>query len=144
MSKQKAYKDFTSKMNPNIKITDMWRTIKWFSEKTPTFHNIKALKKPDGNITTTSEDIGEILAAQFSNISSNLNYSIEFLREKNIYLFANYSPLNLTKNAKLIEEQITNNELHLALKPTKDKSPGPDRIMYSMIKNAPETLTTFL
>lgn len=118
----------------------IWRTIKLFSGNTTNTQPIKSLKKSDGNLTMSNEEIVEILASQFSKISSDSSYSTKFINEKEKIMCDNYSSPQISKSARQIEENITKFELDTVMKVKKDNSPGPDRILYSMIRKGPEIL----
>lgn len=93
---------------------------------------VSKLKIGDEIITEPTE-IANILAKHQQAISSNNNYSPEFLETKAIVesndLVIEYNPLNP------LNFPFSYDEFNKAIKSRKDTSPGPDNMCISMVKN---------
>ena len=96
----------------------------------------------NNRIISNPQEVSEILAQSFSDVSSEDSYSLEFRRYK-----ANQEKhrLNFACNRQFsYNEPLTDMEYQHSLSQAKESSPGIDKITYSMIKSAHPTLQTNL
>jgi len=134
LQKEQSWKTYISELNEDIPISEICKRVK--KMKGISSNAIRILSNDDEPTQTysTPEAISEILAQTFAKVSSDENYSPEFLehkqqREQNI---PDFGTTNATYN-----KPFTLDELNNALAKTKDSSPGEDGIHYKMLKNMP-------
>ena len=88
------------------------------------------------------EEIGEKLAEHFEYVSSDRNYSDEFIAIMNI---AEQRHLNFTSdNAEAYNLPFTIHELQSAIRSNRITAPGPDNVSNLMIRHMPENAHLYL
>ena len=111
----------------------MWKKIKKIDNKA--YSTEKIVIEKDGVFIPEPQEVTTILGSHFASISSNENYSNEFLIHKNQvennHIF--FEEANHTK----YNQPFTIHEFNTALNPTANSSPGEDRIPYELYKKMP-------
>ena len=133
-AKSSNWKKFLSNVSKDTSNTLVWRVIKCLSGKFNSAEKI-VLSLDNGAVVTDPEELANHLGRFFSNISSDNNYSEEFLLHK---IETEFSPVHFPpSNGESYNNIFTFNELETALQSCSDTSPGEDGIHYLMIKNLP-------
>ena len=133
-AKSNNWKEFLSTVNSETSNTLVWKVIKCLSGKFNSKEKI-VLSLDNGAVITDPEEIANHLGRFFSNISSDNNYSEEFLLHK---IETEFSQVHfLPSNGEKYNNIFTLNELETALNSCLDTSPGEDGIHYLMIKKLP-------
>lgn len=135
-SVQKHKKDSWKKMltciNKDTPISKVWESV----------HKIEGNRERKINILTVNNihyssipEIANKLADTFCQVSKLENYNDQFQQHRTL---AEDIHLNFeSDNSEPYNQPITLDELKHALQCTKDTSPGPDNVTYSMIKHVP-------
>ena len=133
-AKKKSWADYVSSINANTTPKEMWQKIHKISGKYKT-HPLPLLKTSTGEETKDTNVTSKIFAEAFSNVSNDSNYEEQFVTYKNR---KEREPVcfNSGDQSGPYNEDFSINELLAALRSTSESSPGEDRIVYSMIKNA--------
>ena len=134
-AKNECFEKFTSQINPSSSIKKVWADIKSISGA-KTNINIKLITL-NNNQLTSSKDIANSFAESWSLFSEDINFPPKFVEEKQKTLLENYNCRKLSFAAKQIDCKINMLEFENAIKNSKGKTPGFDRISYPMIKNLP-------
>lgn len=132
-SKRKSWHDFLESLNPNTPNTVIWRRLKSVlgQTKSPGI----AFLIYNGGIITDKKELANILANHFYTVSSDINYSREFLRLKS-NMEGNVIHFNRTSHLlKEYNRPLTLMELEHSLRKCKNTSPGLDSIPNAVIKN---------
>ncbi|GBM83506.1 putative RNA-directed DNA polymerase from transposon X-element [Araneus ventricosus] len=120
-----------SNINSSISVTDMWNLVKKACGIYPDYP-LSYLRK-DGQDIHDSKEMADVLAEAFASVCEAQNYAEPFLSYKNR---AERIPLRFrTKKNLAYNADFTIGELRRALSTTKQTSPGPDGITYSMISH---------
>ena len=141
-SAKSYWQDYCNTLNKNTKLASVWRMSKKMNG-TKTNFKMSDLTK-DGVSYTSNKDKADLLAKQFADVSSNKNYPDKFLSFKNNFETSNVADYTDTSTPEQrdseLNEDIGMSELVTVLKQCKKKSaPGADGILYSMIKNLPDS-----
>ena len=134
-AKKDSWIRFVSSINVNTSLSEIWKKVKKISGKFST-HPIPLLSDEDGDLTNDPIRTSNIFAEAFSEVSSEANYSDQFLRNKQA---KERQPLNFSEAANskaYYNEDFTMKELESALASVGETSPGIDGVAYSMIKNS--------
>lgn len=139
-SKRDSWTNYVSTINSETPLTQIWDKVRRIKgiDKQKTITSLKT----ENNIVSNSKDIVETLSTYFQEVSSDNNYSEEFLRIKN--QMENRNVDNPENPEDPINSPITNNELEDALSTCKKTAPGPDRIPYTFLQHLPETAKSYL
>lgn len=139
--KQASWKEYVSTLRSDTPPNQVWDKIRKLKGINKCFQ-IAALEGEDGTITTTKQDISEILAVSFYNKSSDTNYSKNFLdRKKRIEI---EEPLVIEDDCHPINDIFSLEELKYALTTSRNSASGPDEIPFALIKNLPESALNYL
>ena len=115
-------------------MSKVWTKIRKMTGKYPANH--PPTLKINNQLLTNTVITSQTLAAHFSSVSSNNNYSEPFNRSR---ILTEQSAINFTTPSTHYTEEynlpISANELNLALKSCSDSAAGEDQITYSMLKN---------
>ena len=137
---KKYWEDYCSQLDNQTKLADVWRMSKNMNGQKSNL-KIPCISENNKKFETNAEK-AELFAQTFSDISSNKNYSEEFLKHKTDveqnqkHLFKNDSYENNKMHA--VNEAFNLNELKRAIKIAKNKkAPGEDSIPYELLKNLP-------
>ena len=135
LHKEKEWRDFTSNLNDEMPITEICNKVKKLKGLPPRSIRILSDVERPGITYSTPEQISEVLGQNFAAVSSDSNYSTQFLRHKT------QSEQNLpdfgTSNSPY-NQPFTIIELERALGKTGDSAPGEDGVHYRMLKNMPQ------
>ena len=136
-ARRESWRHFLSSINQYTSMNKIWKKVMKISGKfsqTPT-----PILEVDDRIIQHPNEVAEILANSFSNVSNNRNYSPEFLRHK---IQEEQRRINF-ENADHLDynHDITQEEYETHLSQTQDTSPGIDNITYSMLKHVSPSLT---
>ena len=130
LTKKKELQQFLSTMTVNTHMSKIYEKIRKIRGKTP--RNIKILTF-DNRIYSTLQDIVNLLAEIFSRVSSKTNYSDRFRQHKEVEERTN---LDFSfDNTEEYNALFSMRELQHALSSCGNTGPGPDRILYLMLKN---------
>lgn len=135
-AKKQSWEKYVSSLTRDTPLAEIWAKIRKISGKS--FSNVLlTLLDSQGNTVKEVERIAEILAEQFQNASSSLNYSPAFQQLK----LTRETRLDFSEN-NISEYNVpfTYNELDNALSNSGNSVPGPDSIPYEMIRKLPETV----
>jgi len=142
-SAREHWQKYCETLNGSTKLATVWRMAKKMNGVCND-HKIKNLKV-NGNIIETNEEKAEHFAKTFSDISSNKNYTPEFLAHKteieSIHqtTFSNSVSTELNENLASLNQPFDLHELRRALRETKKHSaPGEDKIPYEMLQKLPK------
>ena len=141
LSKEKSWKEYISEFNEELPISEICKRVK--KMKGTLTRNIRALcngEEPN-EVYSTPSQIAEELAKQFSKVSSNNNYTAEFLAHKHR---VEENPPNFGSSTAAYNRNFTLTELNHVLANVKDSSPGEDGVVYKMVKNMPHRAKEFL
>lgn len=131
MARKKSWKDYVSSLNEKTPMTKIWKRIKKMKGKN-TSDSTPYLMRGDAMITDP-EEVAEMLADHYSNISSSESYSQDFLRLK---ARAERTPIEFNEeNNADYNVPMSLLELKIALKSCRNTAPGNDRIHYQMLKH---------
>ena len=132
-AKKESWKQFVSTINRFTPLNKIWNKIKRIDNKSCSKPKI-VLNKDNQNITNP-QDIVEIFGRQFQQISSNENYSPEFLQHKNTQerIKLNFNSLNHLN----INDPFNIDEFENVLEPSENSTPGEDEIPYEFYKRIP-------
>jgi len=138
--KKQSINNFTSQISPETPPKTIWSNIRRFCGLNPQ-KNIHCIFNPTTNQNTTHKlEIADLFCKNFSEISSDTNFTTTFIHQKQTSLnnthTLSYIP---SKRAIEIEKPITPIEFAAALNTLKGNTPGLDRINYTMIKNIGKT-----
>lgn len=138
-AKQQSWRAYVSTLNTTTPSSEIWKTINKIRGYSSRKINIL---KVGNEYVSSIEDITEKLAETFENISSDKNYSPEFLKhkereEKNAIDFR-------TDNSEPYNAPFTFQELTSAINSNRVTAPGPDEISNLMLKNLPENAQKYL
>lgn len=130
-ARRESWINFVSSINCHTPSSEVWNAIRKISGhyKRSFINNIKH----NDNIVTDTEEIANLFGAHQEKVSSNQNYSPNFLRIKDeaesLPLEIFVDPLNP------LNRELTYLEFSEALNSRKDTAPGPDNIIIGMIKH---------
>lgn len=140
-SKASSWKNFVSNIHNQTDPSTVWKKIK--SLKGTNRHNSINLII-DSKFTTTPKSVANCLGLSFQKNASHTNYDPDFLTHSQHYI----NPVNTIDPQDIyqtsLNSPIKNDELEDALTNCKSKSPGPDGIPYSFIKNLPKNSKNYL
>ena len=133
--KEESWEKYTSEFNENMPISDLCKRVKKMKNIAP--NSIRILDDPNqqGVQHTTPDEISEILAKTFAEVSSDNNYSAEFLPRK---IQAEQNMPDFGEVDTYYNKPFTVKDLNSVLSKTKDTSPGEDGVTYQMIRNMPD------
>ncbi len=128
-AKKQSWIKFSSSFNSSTPIKEVWNKVKML--KNQNFTAITVIKK-DSQITHHKQEIAEIIADHFYNISATKNYSPTFI---NLKQSAEEKEINYTDSShEDYNRPFTLDELIFSLKNMKSSAAGPDSIHIDMIK----------
>lgn len=137
-SKTESWHKYTNSINTIISSTEMWKKIK--AIKGINHQTLPSILHKNDTILSSPTNIAETFAQFFEKNSCDSNYDPDFIH------FKNTEDKNITNKLNFNYQQQDNHinlpfsitELSNALSNCKSKSPGPDGIPYSFIKNLPK------
>ena len=135
-AKRVSFVNFSKEINPKTPSNILWKKVRALSS-TNKSSTILHLKQNDGSITSNSQEIVNALARSWSEASFDTNFSITFRNAKVQSISVNIESQIVKARAKEIEKEITTFELDASLAIVKGKTPGQDRVTYSMLQNLP-------
>lgn len=132
-AKRSSWRAYVSSITVDTPVKELWRKVRSISGKTsPSFTPI--IVSPRGTITSHAE-VGNAIASYFASITSSSWYSDSFKVAKQT---AEGAVLNFdSPDPSPYDDPFSMAEFVRALNSKKDKAPGQDRIVVSMIKNLP-------
>lgn len=133
-SQRESWSSFIDSMNCRTSISEIWNKIGRISGKKKQ-QRISNITLSDGTTTSDFNSIAEALATQFDKNSASTNYDQAFLKikeKRERKKITHNQRSDLSYNAPF-----TIKELNEALNSTKDSAPGPDGILYCMLKYLP-------
>lgn len=132
-AKQKSWRDYVSNLKTTTPSSEIWGAVNKIRGRYDRKVNI--LRDGDEYFSSV-EAITEKLAETFESISSNENYSSEFLRFKEV---EESFPINFdSDNDEPYNAPFTIHELTSAINSNRITTPGPDEISNLMMKHLPE------
>ena len=138
--KCKHWQDYVSNINLNTNNSETWTKIKNMEGGHNKPKIIPTLIDSNNSKHVTNKEKANLLGNTYHQISSDKNYSDEFLQTKNN--FEQITGHNLTEketnNQEAINAQITIEEFEQALKNKKDTKEGIDHIRYTVYKLLPQ------
>lgn len=134
-SKASSWKNFVSSIHNQTDSSIVWKKIK--SIKGTNRSNVINLLI-DSKLSTSPYEVANSLGRIFHENSSNANYDQDFLNYSQCYVDPVNSVDPLDSQQSLLNSPLKIEELEDALHNCKSKSPGPDGIPYSFIKNFPK------
>ena len=138
-AKQQCWRDFVSNLNHRTPSSEVWNMIRRIRGKE--IGKITMLQE-DGRRYNTVSEIANKLAESFEEISSDSNYSDEFLHLKRKQ---ERQTIELdSDNLEQYNIPFTRNELEFAIKSNKITAPGPDKISNLMLKHLPDAGREYL
>lgn len=138
-SKKESWQQLAGQINrhtPLKKVYEIVRRIKGKKEK-PKIN----ILIDNGKYLTSTLSIVNRLAEAFSHVSSDNNYSDDFLKVKRT---CEKEHLDFSSdNLEIYNSDLTMTELKRALSSTRNTSPGPDNVHIKMLKNLPDAALEF-
>ena len=135
-AKRSSWRNYCEKLNTRTKMSEVWRTTKRMNG-VDSAHNIPNLKLENQTFETNLQK-AEIFATVFSKVSSDTNYTPEFIANR-----ATFQPEYPTTHPHLdesLDDEFSLFELEQALKQCKrNSSPGQDTIAYEILKEIPKS-----
>ena len=135
-ARRESWAEYVSTININTTPKEMWQRINKIRGKFTT-HPLPLLKTGPNptDITENAQITSKMFAEAFSGVSSDDEYDPHFVMHKNL---EERKPVIFTQEDQIApyNEEFSMNELLSALSSTSETSPGNDKIVYSMIKNA--------
>ena len=130
-SRKKSWIDYISSINSETPHSKHWAKIQKISGR---YRRHRAICLEENNrILTEKLEVANTLANNFSETSSSNFYSDSFNEFRHC---KEQQPLNFSSiNNEPYNRRISQQEFTQALKGATDKSPGEDKITYSMIRN---------
>jgi len=104
----------------------MFACIQW------AWQSIKCLKTVAGLVTSECQ-IAEEFGNTWSNNSADCNFSRNYVDQKQSYVNSTYQSNSLCNAAKQLEQKFSLLEMKLAIRTSKGKCPGYDRISYAVL-----------
>ena len=140
-AKRNSFRKYVSKINPQTPMHKVWKIVKKL--KGTHTDSIKHVRKPDGSMAETEQDIANCIASTLSQNSSSQNYNTEFTKHKET---SEKTPLNFTSlNTENYNCPFTLHELVTAISDLSNTAPGPDNIHNEILKHLPnQTLLLLL
>ena len=140
-ARRDSWHTFISSINQDLSLHQVWERVQRINGKfAPT--PLPVLRAADGSLLSDHADVATAFAEHFSRVSSDIHYTPQFLRHKNI---CEQRHINFaTQELLSYNDPISPLELSTALASTKQSSPGSDGVTYSMIIHAHPTLRTAL
>ena len=140
-SKALSWRNYVNSISNLTDSSIVWKKIKSI-KGTHRVNTINLLT--DTTLSTSPEDVANTLGTQFYGNSSNSNYDLDFLEYSHRY----DNPINIVNPLDAPQTQLNLplkiEELEEALSNCNSKSPGPDGIPYSFIKNFPNNSKNYL
>jgi hypothetical protein len=136
-NKTEAWKKYTSSINTNTPSTEIWNKIKTI--KGISYHRLPSILQHKNTSLSTPSDISKAFAEVFQKNSSNSNYDPEFASFKdNFEKYTSNEPESESHpHLNFLNMPFSTSEMLNARSNYNSKSPGPDDIPYSFIKNLP-------
>lgn len=136
-----SFQNYVQSINQRTTLHQVWKKVRKIEGKfspNPT----PVVQDQNGQLHSAPEEVANLFAEHFANISSPTNYTPEFQHYKGQQESRH---LNFNTRERLdYNEPISMQELKSALSSTLESSPGEDQITYSMIKHAHPTLLEHL
>ena len=108
-------------------MSEVWKKLNKIRGKFSS-HPPPLLKKPNGDLTGEPEDTAEMLADGFSKVSSEENYTAEFITYKKAEEKKQICHREGCNTSEPYNDPFTLNELKSALVSTSETNPGMDQI----------------
>ena len=137
---QKAnWNNYIESLKSKVSLAEVWRKVKSIRGRTP--NTVHILKDGD-TIYKSVSNITEKLACTLEKITSNLNYSPEFLNIKNAaeQIEIDFGPTNQEPYNKLFSYD----ELLRGISKLKNNAPGHDHISNMFLKAIPDTALPYI
>lgn len=128
--KRDSWRGYMSTINRSTSVSQIWRVIKTLNGKPSSFGKI--LLNVNGEVISDPGELVKIFVNYFASISSDDNYSWDFLLHK---IEVELEPLHFPDGDDSYNRPFTLQELRSALEACEDTSPGADGIHYAMLKN---------
>lgn len=145
-SKKESWAEFVSSLSSSSSSSNVWEKIRKIKGKNVS-RSVNTIKRND-TLITSSQEIVEAFAEEYARISSNENYSPEFLNYKTTAEHNINSQTNTTANLYSHDHPLnipfSMAELEDALSSCNESSAGPDNIPYSFLKHLPKNASSFL
>ena len=139
-AKRNSWKSYCGSLNEKSKMGEIWKTTKKMNG-VRSQHNIPNMNK-NNHIYETNSDKAALFVKTFAQVSSDENFSIEFITNRENFQPA--YPTETTENqqnadAKSLGDEFQYHELKQAIQQCKRKSsPGEDNISYEILKEIPK------
>jgi hypothetical protein len=128
-AKKTWWHDYCTKLNRQSNLSKVWKIVKRMSNNF-IGSAIPTLKK-DNISYITNKDKANIFGKHFAQVSSDKNYSKDFLKHKNKFEKDNKDKIKYKNNSEsAFNEDFSLPELRQALKKCKNTSPGQDDVTY--------------
>ena len=140
-AKDESWEKYTSEFNASIPISNLCKRVKRMKNIAPP--SIRILNDPDqqGVQYTTPSEISEVLAKTFAGVSSDENYSADFIPKK---IQAEQNMPDFGNQNAYYNKPFTVKDLNNILSKTNDTAPGEDGVTYQMIKNMPDHAKNYI
>ena len=136
-ARKDCWEKYVSTINTRTSSTQVWKKINKIRKKHVQSPPI-SLRRDGAGVTSDSAEVANILAGSLASASSDRSYTRQFIRYKTS---REEKVLNFRSNHEMdYNEPITAEEFKQCLAATHETSPGKDRITYSMIKNAHQSM----
>ena len=133
-SKKKSWIEFVTSLNYETPVSALCQKMRRIKGKAQRKVNIL---KENGQLYTTIPEIASKLADTFSAVSSNINYTNDFMTHKTRI---ETQQINFSSESTEIDNRpFEVEELEYCLSNTKNTALRMDRVHYKMIKNMPDT-----
>ena len=139
-ARKNSWNKFVSSINKDTPMSKIWKRIGKLNRKYPPSRPPSLMT--NGILHQDPEIVCNILGEHVANISSNRSYSPMFLPAK---ARAESNVLNFhTRIQEPYNDPISMNEIQCCLQLTKNTAPGPDEILFAMVKHLANSALEFL
>ena len=133
-ARKEAWIKYISTININTTLSEIWKKVNKIRGKFSK-HPAPLLRQNSGDLTDDPSETSRIFSQVFSGVSNEENYPLTFLKYKRAKERKTIN-FNQGTGEEDYNRELTWNEFQNALSKTKETSPGPDSVTYSMIQIA--------
>ena len=133
-ARKEAWIKYISTININTTLSEIWKKVNKIRGKFSK-HPAPLLRQNSGDLTDDPSETSRIFSQVFSGVSNEENYPLTFLKYKRAKERKTIN-FNQGTGEEDYNRELTWNEFQNALSNTKETSPGPDSVTYSIIQNA--------
>ncbi|KAI8122754.1 RNA-directed DNA polymerase from mobile element jockey [Lucilia cuprina] len=134
IAKRNSFLEFTEQFNPSSSSAHLWQGIRKLTGNYAS-HSINSICY-NGNTITNAKELSNTFGKYWSDCSNDINFSSNFQSSK-IQILSSLQISSPPNKTLILEKPFNMQELSYSFKTSKGKTPGMDKIPYSMLKNVP-------